>query len=316
MRVAVLWIVLLSHGCYAQLKTEIAFSLKERDLIPEGITYDSVSKHFYIGSIHKKKIVKVNAQGVVSDFVPSGQNGLQEVLGLKVDYAGRRLWVCNNTPAHDSVNRVSNIHVYDLRTGGVIKKYQLEGSKRHLFNDLVITSSGVVYITDSEGGAVYRINKEKDALEEFIRGGVLVYPNGIALSPDEQYILVSTGSVPGIVRIALPTKTIVPLHHYRFLIVGIDGLYRYRNTLIGVQNTTFPESVIRFYPAVDFSSIEKLELLSCYEPGFDSPTTGVIAGDYFYFIANSQLSQVVGNKGVIRNPDSLKEVLIMRTPLD
>src|SRR6185369_17732903 len=85
-------IVQLSFGQSA----ETAFRLVEKDLIPEGITYDPSTKSFYIGSINKRKIVKVSENGNVSDFIPSGQDGIGEVLGLKV--ANGKLWACNNLP--------------------------------------------------------------------------------------------------------------------------------------------------------------------------------------------------------------------------
>ena len=62
------WISILL-GLIIQLSfgqsTEIAFRLAERDLIPEGITYDPLTKTFYIGSINKKKIVKLISIAII-----------------------------------------------------------------------------------------------------------------------------------------------------------------------------------------------------------------------------------------------------------
>src|SRR6478736_4914990 len=74
----------------------IAFRLTEKDLIPEGITFDPTTKSFYVSSINKRKIVKVDEQGRVSDFIPSGQDEIGEVLGLKI--AKGKLWACNDLP--------------------------------------------------------------------------------------------------------------------------------------------------------------------------------------------------------------------------
>jgi len=49
-------------------------------------------------------------------------------------------------------------------------------------------------------------------------------------------------------------------------------------------------------------------------PKFDVPTTGTVAGDWFYFIANSQLLNF--EKGKVKEPLKLKEVLIMKVHLD
>src|SRR5882762_11191566 len=91
------WILFLLsaafHLSFAQ-HVEIAFRLSEKDLIPEGIAFDPLTKSFYVSSINKRKIVKVDETGSVSDFISSRQDGIGEVLGLKV--AQGKLWSCNN----------------------------------------------------------------------------------------------------------------------------------------------------------------------------------------------------------------------------
>jgi hypothetical protein len=55
-------------------------------------------------------------------------------------------------------------------------------------------------------------------------------------------------------------------------------------------------------------------VLVANHPQFNIPTTGTIAGDWFYFIANSQLLNF--EKGKIIDPSKLEEVLIMRVKLN
>jgi hypothetical protein len=78
------------------VRSQTAFTIPEPDLIPEGIAYDPKRRVFYLGSIHKSKIVSIDAAGRQNDFTTSGQDGLQEVLGMKVDARRRLLWVCSN----------------------------------------------------------------------------------------------------------------------------------------------------------------------------------------------------------------------------
>src|SRR5882724_7912650 len=47
-----------------------AFVIKDRSLHTEGIEYDPTHKTFYLGSIHKRKIVKVTGDGTTTDFCP------------------------------------------------------------------------------------------------------------------------------------------------------------------------------------------------------------------------------------------------------
>jgi DNA-binding beta-propeller fold protein YncE len=295
----------------AQVKPQVAFTIKEKDLIPEGITYDPVGKHFYVGSIYKRKIVRIGGNGAVSDFTKPGQDDLLEVLGMAVDATQRRLWVCNNSPEHDTVNLISNVHVFDLKSGQLLKKYQLSGSKKHLFNDIYLTRSGDAYITDSDGGAVYVIRKGNDNIEEFIKPGTFMYPNGISATPDEKRIIVCAR---GLVAIDVESRKITDLRHPVYRLIGIDGFYRYKNSFVGIQNVFFPEAIHRFYLQADGNGTEKVELVAVNDPRFDAATTGVVVGDDFYFIANTQLYKLDG--GQIKDPETLADILIMKVSLD
>jgi WD40 repeat protein len=305
--------ILISFYSVAQ-KAEVAFTVKEKGLIPEGIAYDPVAKDFYLSSIHKRKVVRVSPKGEVTDFVTSGSYGMLQSLGMKVSDDGM-LWVCNNSAEEDSI-KIANVHVLDLKTGKLVRKISLSDGKPHLFNDLVFHPDGFAYVSDSDAGSVHRINRKTLVLEEFVSIRAGSYPNGIALSPDEKKLVVSTGSGMGIVSIDLASKEIKSIAHEKFFILGADGLYRYKNALIGVQNVTYPEAVLRYNVSEDFSSIQSITTLVSHHPDFDSPTTGVIVGDYFYVIANSQLIQIVGNKGKLKRPDQLKDVVVLRIKLD
>ena len=58
--VLILLVILLgSVTLYAQ-QVEIAFRITEKDLIPEGIAYDATSKSFFVSSIHKNKILRID----------------------------------------------------------------------------------------------------------------------------------------------------------------------------------------------------------------------------------------------------------------
>jgi hypothetical protein len=300
--------------CEAQQKPQTYVSIFENDLIPEGIAFDEKSKNLFVSSIQKNKIVVFTAEGFLEDFVASGKDGLKQVLGMKV-YNGQ-LWACNNTPEHDTTHREANIHVYDLATKKLAKRITISDGRKHLFNDLYITRNGDAYVTDSDGAGIYLIKNGSNKAEPFIKGGTIPYPNGITATADEKKIIVSTGGGQGIVSIDLVTREIKSISHPKYLLIGADGLYRYNNKLIAVQNVTFPEGIIEMQLSADNTSITDIKHLLVGAPEFDTPTTGVIAGDDFYFIANSQLTQINGGGGKIKNPEKLKEPVIMKIKLN
>ncbi len=267
-----------------------AFTVPEKELMPEGIAYDPVTETFYLGSIYKSKVLSISKDGKIRDFTTERQDGLWGVLGMKVDAKRRVLWV-NSAVGWENkeFNGYTGVFKYDLNTGKLIKKYLLDNKQQlHLLNDLVINSRGDIFITDSRGGAIYTISQSKDELEWFLGPGQLIFPNGIALSNDETSIFVADWT-KGISVINLSTRKAVPLPHpQNVTIAGIDGLYLYQKSLIAVQNGTKPARVIRYFLNDELDRVDSAEVIEANNPRFDIPTTGVIIGDDFYFIANSQ----------------------------
>src|SRR3954468_24846939 len=106
--------------------SELAFTIHEKDLIPEGIAYDPTRKEFYVGSLLKRKIVRIDSSGRASNFTSEGQDGLFMVLGMKVDPKRRTLWVCSAAgKGAKEFDGHAGIFKYDLRTGKLIRKYVL-----------------------------------------------------------------------------------------------------------------------------------------------------------------------------------------------
>jgi hypothetical protein len=292
-----------------------AFRLTEKDLIPEGITYDPVENKWYIGSIYKRKVISVDAKGKVSNFTAEGQNGLYGVLGMKTDPKRRELWVCSAALAGDT-SGASAIFKYDLATKKLLKKYLLAGdTQKHLLNDLVITSSGDVFATNSESGGVYTIARNKDQLEELIKPGTFIYPNGIALSANEKSLFIA--HFAGISSVSLENRQVKELPcPDNTTIAGIDGLYLYKDHLLAVQNGVEPQRIIKITLNSLQNAVTGVNILEAGHPLFEKiPTTGVVAGGFFYFIANSQLRSI-GEKGTILPHDQLQEPVILKLKLE
>src|SRR5258708_38687171 len=64
-------------------RAHLAFVTEEKDLIPEGLAYDARQHLFYLGSLNRKKIVKIDSEARVSDFVPADRYSLVPVLGIR-----------------------------------------------------------------------------------------------------------------------------------------------------------------------------------------------------------------------------------------
>ncbi len=295
-----------------------AFSLQSKDLITEGIAFQSSTKRFFISSIHQRKIVSVDANGKASDF-SAETDGLWSVFGLRVDEQRQILWACS-TPfpqmrdfqADDDGK--SGIFKYDLKTGKLLKKYLLSNADgKHLLGDLTVNRQGDVYATDSLSPNIYRINSNTGEMETFLTDKIFVSLQGLTFTPDEKTLLVADYSI-GIFKIDVRSKNITQLSPAKNVTaLGIDGLYYYRGKLIATQNGIEPNRVAQFSLNRNQTQITDYKTLEANHPDFNEPTLGVLIGKNFYFIANSQWG-FANEKGELEK-EKLKEPVILRLDL-
>jgi hypothetical protein len=209
----------------------------------------------------------------------------------------------------------AGVFKYDLNTGKLIKKYVLSNKPvPHGFGDLIVNAAGDVLITDSMTPAVYIIGSQKDELELFLENENFASPQGLAFSDDEKHLFMADYA-RGIFDIDVKTKKVTYLMPpANATLHGIDGLYFYKGSLIGIQNGVNPNRIIRFSPSPDFKQFNKFTVMEVNNPLIGEPTLGVIVKDTFYFIANSQWD-TVDNKGQLAPVDKLQNPRILKMKL-
>ena len=306
--------------------SEVAFMLGEKDLIPEGIAYDPLDQVFFLSSLHKRKIVRVrprtaNQPAIVEDFTSQGQDGLYSTLGMKVDAERRVLWVCS--AAESFMMRYSEadagkaaLFKYDLSTRRLIRKYEIGPNPPHLLNDLALNAEGDVFITDIASGEIFTVLHDKDVLEVFIPSGRFTAPNGIAISSEGGKLFIS--DMPfGVYAVDVKTKFSARLpQNVGISPSGSDGLYFYKNSLIGIVNIVSEREgrVARFYLDDSAESITRGAVLDCNHPVYQWPTTGVVVGDSLFYIANSQYGSF-DNEHRTFPRSKLRKVVVMKLKL-
>jgi hypothetical protein len=302
------------------INSATAFTLHEKGFIPESVSYDPATEVFYLSSVYRRKIVSLDRKGVVKDF-SAESDGLWSVMGMKVDAARSLLWVC--TTAHPQMsnyteedNGKSALFKYDLRSGKLIKKYLLPNKpKPHWLGDLVVNSQGDVFATDSVSPAIYVVNRKRDELELFLEDESFASLQGLDFTPDGRQLFVADYA-KGIFVIDMETKRHALLSPApNSTLLGIDGLYSYKGSLLAIQNGVNPSRLIRLSLSGDLKRVERLEILEVNNSLFDEPTLGVLVRDTFYFIANSQWG-AIDSKGQLAAPDKLKEPVVLKIKLN
>lgn len=164
----------------------VAFTVPDQDLFPEGLAVDAEKRLFYMGSMHRKKIVKITTSGEVFDFVPEGLYGLNPVGGIRIDPLDHDVWAASDP----GETRASELLHFDAR-GKLLERYSAPGTGRRDLNDLVLRGDREVYTTDSFADLVYRFDRKVHKFTSLKFPRPIFVPNGITLSGDGNLLYVA-----------------------------------------------------------------------------------------------------------------------------
>src|ERR1700674_330888 len=265
-----------------------AFLTEEKDLVPEGLAYDPARNLFYLGSLNRRKIVKVDPVSRVSDFVPSGRYNLLPVVGIRLDPNDGTVWA----DSFEDSGRTELLH-FDA-SGDLLGRFAPQDPGKHGLNDLVVRKNGEVIATDSLSNQVFRF---LPPAKTFVPIGIhraLFYPNGITLADDGGMLYVADSL--GVIAVDLPggaSRDVNPGPHST--LAGIDGLYWHNGSLISVQNGIGSARIAAFRLSKDGLRVTQTTVLKNRTAFTVLPTTGALRGSDFYLIAHSQVDNLNGD---------------------
>jgi hypothetical protein len=297
-----------------------AFRLNEKGLLTEGLAYDRKTGRFFISSVHKRKILEYDGQGSTGEFNSAGDS-LLGIFGMRADENHGILWAVGGAVNYmqgfnEGTKNESILYKFDLGNGKRLAEYRpSEKNTEHLFGDLTIDSRGNVFVSDSRFNAIYKLPFNGKELETIIPAGNFISVQGIALDEDESVLFAADYS-QGILKINLNDRSVEQLkNNSTTTLLGIDGLYFYKDMLIATQNGVNPQRILSLDLNGQLTAISGYKILESNNPLFDEPTLGVISGDNFYFISNSQWTRFDAD-GTIYPDEKLEYPLILKITLE
>lgn len=310
-------LMILSASCNSNLDpVVIDVLLAETDLIPEGTAVDTSTGIVYVGSTYKRKIIEIDTEGHVTDFIQQEQDGVWSILGMDIDEKNGILWA--NTAhiqevmplinPYEDRDWLTSVTSFDIRTRKRIKNYVLDHSPAAL-NDLIIASDGHIYCTESVNNDIYKLDTKADSLVHFVTLDGFTFPNGITSKGNALFV----STLEGIVKVRLSNQK------YELISTStgvdaraIDGLSIYKDYFIGHQS----EKVSKFFFDPEISLISRSETIDSGTE-FDATTTGARLDNYYYFIVNSQIQSGIDfDLGTIKPHDSLEPIIIRKIRLN
>lgn len=231
---------------------------------PESATYDPTTKTVYISSMNNGSLVQMDLNGKIikSDWV----TGLSSNKGI-----GFHKGFLYNA-------ETVSVAVIDMKNGTLIKRIPVVGTV--MLNDLDVDEKGVVYVSDTRAGKVYRIENDQSTIFlENISGanGILtvgsnVYVAGtntfMKVDADKKITQIGEGYENGLDGIVMISKDEFILSNYRGMIYFVSSsgekqvLIDTRDKKIMANDISFDKkSSILFVPSFGTNKIIAYELV-------------------------------------------------------
>ncbi len=226
-----------SGGAPDPVELQDTYSLDAQ--FPEGGAYDPESGTFYFGSLGDGSVHALDATSALEQVVfTETAPGTWWTLGMDVDVARRRLWVCAMNDDDDP--RSGHVWIFDMETGARTAAYDLRDAAADAScTDVAVTSDGLGYVVDREQGNVYVVDEllgpvlftSSPDLE-----AALVGQNSVVVLPDESALLTVLYSPSSLARVDLETGAVS--------VVEIDGKFSDLSFLAGADGMTYRDGSV------------------------------------------------------------------------
>jgi hypothetical protein len=299
---------------------KVAFELPKGDYLFESLAWDPARKQVLVGSAREGKVYLADGSGKIKEFVgANAENGMWGVIALAADAAHDKLYVASADVAYYKGFAAegfgqAGVFEFELSSGKFLHKYLFaERGNGHLLTMITVGKDGRVFAADGIRREIYRIDEGE--LKLLVENPKLTSLRGLAVSDDGKTLYIADYAL-GIFGLDLTKVAPFSLAHNpdKLVLGGIEGLYWYDGCLVIVEGGMVPERVMRLKLSADGRAIDSAMPLDVAQPAFSNPTLGAIAGDDFYFIANSQKG-LYDKFGVLKEPAKLEATRVFRSNL-
>lgn len=301
--------LLLILGCQKQMLKE--YVIQELYLVPEGIDYSPSKDAFYLSSIAQSKIIKIDRKtGKQEDFIESKEFGYMPGVGIFIDETRNALYALGGY--YMSSDSLSSLFVFDLNSGQLTNRYNVENTGEHFLNDMVMDKKGNLFITDTKDSSIYVLRYGDNSLKLFYKSNEIQYPNGIAISDDDTKLYIASTN-KGIRSLDIEKKIILNEIDTSGYSQGIDGLEFYKGHLYAIQNgmrqitNNFKKLILNKKQ----NEIIATEMIDNHNPDLSSPLTFCIVNNQAIVIGNSNLEYLDQVKFTFKETGSMKKTKLL-----
>lgn len=290
--------------------------------MPESLAHDSAGGRFFLGTVREGQIL-TSTDGQTWDVFasPDTHEDLMAVMDIAVDQERNHLWVATAALPQFRHYRSADrgrtaLLKLNLDSGELLSSHRIIPDRNpHAFGALAIAPSGAVFAADSATPMIYKLGPEDTHPRPFFGHANFSSIRGIVLSEDADKLYMSDYEAGiFVVNTDDPTKAWKLAVPENLNEGGIDGLYRWNEYLVGVQNGITPQRILRLRLGDDGLGVTEIAPLVAAQPEFDTPTFGTVVDDELIFLAGSHWHHV--NSQGRRTGSKLPDVAVMRVKVD
>lgn len=301
-------------------KNAAYINLKGESLFPEGILA-LPGGELLVGGFGDGSIQKIDRSKQVSYFSKPGANGMVIAVGMAYDQKRNQLWVANFNFKTESGKPGSNLKLFELSSGKLLKTIPEKFVEGVFFNEVALDGDGNVYVTNTFGPQIYTANAQSNETSVFVENELLSNPapdqpfdlNGLAITPNGRYLLASVmdrldAGDGRLVRINLQTKEVSPVtltgNEAVKAFAGSDGMFFHKNRLYMVNVYAKAGAIVTASFNSDYSTAQ-LQLHPQVNQVYDRPTASAVLNGRLYTV-NSQLNHIIDDgDGQLNTPPRL-----------
>jgi len=305
-------------------KAEIACTFPVLDIMPEDLTYEPSSKTFIVSSVQHHTLYRVTLPNKGESECGVKEIPLEDAakrwptMAVSIDTTRHLLWMTaaampgfEGFPKEDSGK--TSLFALNLDNGKIVRRFDLDAVGPAALGDMSVTADGTVYVTDGFGGVVYQVRGALETAKlEMIANGFFS-PQTPVLAKDGKRLFVADYGL-GIAAINLDTgKADYLKHPENIAVTGLDGLHLAGDSLLGVQNGTAPERIVRYHLNPQQTEITGQEIIE-QGPRIGDPTHIVTVDGMAYATANVGWDKV-GDNGKLKDGANFTAPTLMRFSL-
>jgi hypothetical protein len=269
--------------------------------MPEDLTFDKGAQTFVVSSIQHHSLYRITfpkdgaAECGVKEIPLEDQAKRWPTMAVWSDAKRNLLWMTAVAmPAFAGVPKEdegkSALFAIDGASGRVVRRFDLATGATAVLGDMSVAADGAVYVSDSAGGGVYRVQGDVATAKLERIAGDFFSTQTQALAGDGKRLFVADYSM-GIAVVDLarenPAGQLTYLPHPESVdVTGLDGLYLAGGSLIGIQNGAEPERIVRYHLNPAQTEITSAEVVEQSTERLGDPTHVIGLNGWLYATAN------------------------------